>query len=69
MPLQYFNKEVRGEVDCLPANKHQSFLQVNFNITGIKVGDIVISDGHDQTFSKYSKWQVCNIFTISRKRS
>ena len=37
MPLQYFNKGVWGEVDCLHANKHQSFLQVNFNIMGIKV--------------------------------
>ena len=36
MPLQYFNKEVRDGVDCSHANKHQSFLQVNFNIMGIK---------------------------------
>ena len=26
-------------------------------------------DGNDQAFSKYSKYQVCNVFTISLKRS
>ena len=38
---------------------HQSFLQ----------SDTIFIDGHDQTFSKYSKQQGCNIFTISWKRS
>ena len=37
MPLQRLNKEVRDEVDFLHADKHQSFLQVDFNTLGIKV--------------------------------
>ena len=37
MSLQYLKKEVRDEVDFLYADKHQSFLQVDFNILGIKV--------------------------------
>ena len=34
--LQYLKKEVRDEVDFLHADKHQSFLQVDFNTLGIK---------------------------------
>ena len=30
-------KKVRDEVDFLPADKHQSFLQVDFSTLGIKV--------------------------------
>ena len=37
MSLQYLRKEVRDEVDFLHADKHQSFLQVDFNTLGIKV--------------------------------
>ena len=37
MFLQYLKKEVRDEVDLLHADKHQSFLQVDFNTLGIKV--------------------------------
>ena len=63
MPLQYLKIEVRDEVDFLYADKHQSFLQVDFNILGIILGNIssllqrgtIIIDGHDQAFSKYSK--------------
>ena len=36
MSLQYHKKEVRDEVDFLHADKHQSFLQVDFNTLGIK---------------------------------
>ena len=36
MSLQYLKKEVRDEVDFLHADKHQSFLQVDFNNSGIK---------------------------------
>ena len=36
MPLQYLRKDVRDEVDFLHADKHQSFLQVDFNTLGIK---------------------------------
>ena len=37
MSLQYLKKEVRDEVDFLHANKHQTFLQVEFNTLGTKV--------------------------------
>ena len=42
MSLQYLKKEVRDEVDFLHADKHQSFLQVDFNILGIKVSYKVV---------------------------
>ena len=35
--LQYLKKEVRDEVGFLHADKHQSFLQVDFNTLDIKV--------------------------------
>ena len=34
--LQYLKKEVRDEVGFLHADKHQSFLQVDFNTLSIK---------------------------------
>ena len=42
MSLQYLQKQVRDEVDFLHADKHQSFLQVDFNTLGIKVSYKVI---------------------------
>ena len=42
LPLQYLKKEVRDEVKFLDADKHQSFLQVDFNALGIKVSYNVI---------------------------
>ena len=36
MSLQYLKKEVQDEVGFLPADKHQNFLQVDFNTLGIK---------------------------------
>ena len=42
MALQYLEKEVRDEVDFLETDKHQSFLQVDFNTLGIKVFTKVI---------------------------
>ena len=42
MSLQYLKKELRDEVDFLDADKHQSFLQVDFNTFGIKVSYKVI---------------------------
>ena len=36
MSLQYLKKDVSNEVDFLLADKHQSFLQVDFNTLGIK---------------------------------
>ena len=56
--LQYLNKEVKDEVAFLHADKHQRFLKVYFNTLDIKVSykvDIITINGHDQTFSKYSK--------------
>ena len=37
MFLQYLKKEIGDEVDFLLAEKHKSFLQVDFNTLGIKV--------------------------------
>ena len=37
MSLQYLKKEVRDEIDFLHSDKHQSFLQVDFNTLSIKV--------------------------------
>ena len=37
MSLQNLKKEVRGEVDFLHADTHQSFLLVDFNTLAIKV--------------------------------
>ena len=51
-------KSFKDEVDFLHANKHQGFAKVYLNTLGIKVSykvDIIINDGHDQTFSNYSK--------------
>ena len=42
MLLQYLKREVRDEVDFLNADKHQSFLQVDFNTFGIKISYSVI---------------------------
>ena len=42
MSLQYLKKEVRDEVCFLHADKHQSFLQVVFNILGTKVSYKVV---------------------------
>ena len=42
MSLQYLKKEVRDEVDFRQVDKHQSFLQVDFNNLGIKVSYEVI---------------------------
>ena len=42
MFLQYLKREVRDEVDFLNADKHQSFLQVDFNTFGIKISYNVI---------------------------
>ena len=36
MSLQYFKKEVRKKVDFLHVDKHQSFLQVDFNTLDFK---------------------------------
>ena len=56
--LQYVKKELSDEVDFLHADEHQKFLKVFFNTLGINVSykvDVIIINGHDQTFSNYSK--------------
>ena len=58
MSLPYLKKEERCEVDSLYADKHQSFLLVDFNTLDIICflqGDTIIIDTHNQAFSKYSK--------------
>ena len=47
---------MRYEVDFLPTDKHESFLQV----------DSMILDVHSQACPKYPKYQVCNIIEISQ---
>ena len=51
------NKEVRDEVYFLHADKHQSFLKVvsTFEHQSFLPGYVIITDGCDQAFSKYSK--------------
>ena len=73
--LQYLysisKQVVRSEVNCLHAERHQSFLQVDLNTFGIKVSSNVILPllmGMIKGFSKYSKSQVCIIFTLSQKK-
>ena len=59
--LQYFKKEVSDEVDFLHADKHQIFLQVDFNTLGSKVSYKMILSlligmiKHGQTCPKYPK--------------
>ena len=52
--LQYLKKKVSGKVDFLHADKHESLLKI---------------DTLRQAFQKFPKYQVCNIFTISQKRT
>ena len=53
IPLQYIQKEVSDEIDFLHIDNHESSLQIN----------IMISDGHSQTFPKFPKYQcLYNIF-------
>ena len=42
MSLKYLKKEFRDEVDFLHGDKHQCFVQVDFNTLGIKVSYKVI---------------------------
>ena len=71
MSLQCLKREIEDQVNFLHTDK-QSFLRVYFNTLGIKVSwkvDIIIINGYDEALENYSKYQVCNIFTISQKRS
>ena len=67
MSLQYFKKEVRAEIDFLHIDKHQSFLQVDFNTSGIKVSYKVILSllmgiiKHSQSTQNRTSLQYLNI--------
>ena len=43
----------------LHADKYENILQI----------DTMIFDGCGQAFQKFPKWQVCNVFTMSKKRT
>ena len=48
--LQYLKKEVKDEVNFLHADKHESLLNIYFNVLVIKGSykvDIIIINGHD----------------------
>ena len=50
MSLQYLKKEVKDEVNFLHADKHESLLNIYFNVLVIKGSykvDIIIINGHD----------------------
>ena len=64
MSLQYLKKEVRDEVDSLHADKHQSFLQVDFNTLEVKVVyKVILSLLMDMI--KHFQGTRCNKFVIS----
>ena len=69
MSFQYLKKQVRDEVDFLHVDKHQSFLQVDFNTLAIRVCCKVILSLLMDMIKHSQSTQVCNIFTISQKRS
>ena len=50
--LQYLQKSIEDEVDFLPADKHESFLQ----------DDSIALDVRSQACLKYPKQQVCNTY-------
>ena len=56
MSFQYVQKSMRDEVDFVPADNHERFLQ----------GDSITLGVHSQACSKYPKQQICNIFPISQ---
>ena len=71
MPLQYLKKEVRDEVGFWHVDKHQSFLQVDFNTLSIKDNYKVILSlllGMIKHSQSTQSNRFANIFTISQKR-
>ena len=54
--LPYLQKSIGYEIDFLPADKHEHFLQIDSIILGL----------HGQACPKHSKQQLCNIFAISQ---
>ena len=70
MPLQYLKKEVRDEVGFWHVDKHQSFLQVDFNTLSIKDNYKVILSlllGMIKHSQSTQSNRFANIFTISQK--
>ena len=59
--LQYLKREVRDEVVLLHADKHQSFLQVDFNTLGI--GKVILSSS--MGLIKHSQSTQSNKFAAS----
>ena len=71
MFLQHLKKEVRDEVDFLHVDKHQNFLQGDFNTLGIKDAYKVILSlllGMIKHSQSTQNNRFVNIFTISQKR-
>ena len=71
MSLQYLKKEVRYKFDFLHVDKHQSFLQVDFNTLGIKDAYKVILSlllGMIKHSQSTQSNRFANIFTMSQKR-
>ena len=69
MPSQYLKKGVRDEADFLHADKHQSFLQVDFDTLYIKVPYKVALSLLMGMIKHPQSTKVRNIFLISQKRS
>ena len=70
MYLKYLKKEVRDEVDFLHADKHQSFLQVNFNTLGIKGSYNIKYDQQNFTLViKYFRTLATFVFCCKTKHS
>ena len=66
MSLQHLKREVRDEVDFLYADKHQSFLEIYFNILGVKSCYTVILSLL-MGMIKHSQSALSNKFAISLK--
>ena len=58
MSLQYLKENVKNEVDVLPADKHQRFLQI----------DTIISGACGQAYPNNPRYQVWYFFAISKER-
>ena len=72
MSLQYLKQEARDKVDFLHADKHQSFLQVDFNTLGIKVSCKVIlsllTDMIKHFFKVLKGTSLLYLYNISKKK-
>ena len=64
MSLQYLKKEIKNEVGFLHGDKHQIFLQVDFNTLGIKISCKVLLSLL-MGMNKHSQITESNNFAIS----